>query len=192
MRGNKGKSEVFGSLILALAASGSAAPATDLCATLGACRKVESVRVQSPDGKEVQIPVNDTLPWVVQDNLLLVPGDWIIIKLVESGGELKPELVRAGTDAQAPEPVAGEIRFHVQPYKAGTLMMEVLSRRTDTLDYAAIMVTPKGPARTSVCSLMPGVTVVEMWQQPIRQFAFWSFRPTKEPGCKTLDFPKKK
>ncbi len=152
---------------------------------------VETVNVQSSDGKEVQVPVNENLPWVVQDNLLLVPGDWIIIKLIDHDGELRPELVRAGTDSTLPEPAAGEIRFHVQPYKSGTLIMEVLSRRTETLDYAAVMVTPKGPQRTSVCSLMPGIVVFESWQNPIRQFAFWSFRPTSEPGCKELDFPTK-
>ncbi|HEX4693342.1 hypothetical protein [Sphingomonas sp.] len=183
---------MLGPVSLALAFLLQAAPPTDPCATPSACRKVDSVRVQNPDGKQVELPVNATLPWVTRDNLLLLPGDWIVIKLIDRDGDLMPQLVRAGTGGDAPKPGDGEIRIVVHAYEAGNLIMEVLSRRTETLDYAAAMVTPKGPERTSVCSLNPGVTVFESWHQPIRQLALWSFRPTTEPGCKTLDFPKKK
>ena len=72
--------------------------------------------------------------------------------------------------------------------------MSVQSRRTDTLDYSAVIVSPGGkgrPQRTSVCSLMPGITVFESWTQPIQQIALTGFRPTNEPGCKTIDLKKK-
>lgn len=181
---------MLGWLLLALAMPQSAD--TDPCTVADACRKIETVRVQSPDGKETALPVNQTLPWVVQDNLLLVPGDWIVIRLIERDGALVPQLIRAGNSGQAPDPGDGEIRIRIMPFNKGNLMMEVLSKRSETLDYAALIVTVgRGAERTSVCSLHPNIPVFEAWQQPIRQIALWSFRPTTDPGCKTLDLKKK-
>lgn len=180
---------MLGWLLLALAAQ--AQPAGDPCTTAGACRQVGNVRVQAPDGKETLLPVNQPLPWVVQDNLLLVPGDWIIIRLIDRDGALVPQLVKAGNMGDAPEPADGEIRVIVHAFEKGNLIMEVLNRRAETLDYAALVVVGTDKAqRTSVCSLFPGRPVFEAWQWPIRQIALWSFRPTTEPGCKTITFPK--
>lgn len=181
---------MLGWLLLAMAVPQAAEP--DPCVKPEACRKVGSIMVRGAGGKPFALAIDQTLPWVTRDNLLLLPGDWIIITLADRGGALVPQLVRAGSDAKPPEPAPGEIRVHIPLYNGGPMIMSVLSRRTDTLDYAAAIVTPKGPERTSVCSLQPGITVYESWDQAIRQFALWSFRPTTEPGCKTLDFPKKK
>jgi hypothetical protein len=178
---------MIGWLLLALAAS-QQTPSADPCAAPAACRRVDTVRIQSPDGKETELPINQNLPWVVQDNLLLVPGDWIVIRLVERDGKLLPQLVRAGNTGDAPAPADGEIRVRVMPFNKGNLIMEVLSRRPETLDYAAIVVLGANkPQRTSVCSLQPGIPVFESWQWPIRQIALFGFRPTSEPGCKTID-----
>jgi hypothetical protein len=177
---------MIGWLLMALAAP--AVGSADPCASVGSCRLVGKVRIEGADGKETLLPVNQTLPWVVQDNLLLVPGDWIIIRLVEHDGALMPQLVKAGDSGEAPEPAKGEIRVKLHAFDQGNLVMQVLSRRPETLDYAALAVVGLDkPQRTSVCSLHPGITAYESWRWPIRQMALWGFRPTTEPGCKTID-----
>lgn len=176
-------------LMLVLAALGD--PNVDPCANDGACRNVENVRIEYPGGKEALVPVNQRLPWVIQDNLLLVPGDWIIVRLAERDGALVPELVKAGTSEPIAEPADGEIRVKVHAFSGGNLIMEILSRRQAALDYAALVVVGENDARrTSVCSLEPGITVLESWQWPIRQIALWGFRHTDELGCKTIDLTK--
>ena len=184
---------MIGWILLALA--GSAQQSQDPCAEAAACRLVGSMRVENAAGESTAVAVNQKLPWVVQDNLLLVPGDWIIVQLVDRDGALVPMLVSAGSSGEAPQPQNGEIRFKVHSFDKGGLIMEGLSRRPEALDYAALVVVGKdNPQRSSVCSLLPGKTVFESWQWPIRQIALWSFRPTTEIGCKTLDLtvPSKK
>ncbi|MBO9714976.1 hypothetical protein [Sphingomonas sp.] len=164
----------------------------DPCAVASACRHVDTLRIESADGTAQTIRLDQTLPWVTQGNVLLNPGDSVTIVLDEQGGELVPRLVRAGDASRNTKPAGGEIRFGLGTFRKGSLLLTVESSRTDTLDYAALMVTTtRGPERTSVCSLMPGIAVFENWQAPIYQLALWSFRPTAEPGCKTLQFPKK-
>ena len=166
--------------------------ASDPCAIPQACRLIDKVRIENPDGKEVLLEAGQALPWVTQGNLLPVPGDWIVVRLVQKDGTLLPELVRAGHGSDAPEPAEGEIRFIIHDYESAAIKVEVLSRRNEPLDYAALMVTPSGPQRTSVCTLLPGVRSIEIWQQPIRQFAFWNFRSANGHSCKVMDFPKSK
>lgn len=181
---------MIGWLLMALAAPTQSSE--DPCAKVDGCRQVGNVRIESTEGKETLLPINQLLPWVVQDNLLLVPGDWIIIRLVDHDGALIPQLVKAGDSGEAPEPANGEIRVKVHAFNNGNLTMEVLSRRPETLDYAALAVVGiDKPQRTSVCSLTPGRTVYESWRWPIRQIALWGFRRTSDPGCKTIDLKKK-
>jgi len=166
------------------------------CAKAGTpCRHVDTIRMETPDGKEAVVSVNMDLPWIAEGNLLLSPGDSITVRLAKNSDGWTPELVRAGAASASTAPGDGEIRVTVLPYKNGQLMMEVISRRPETLDYSAVMVIPTAtggtPQATSVCSLQPGITVFEMWQQPIQQLALFDFRPTTEPGCKTVKLPQK-
>lgn len=184
---------MIGWFLLTLAAAGQSAPQNP-CAQPDACRRVESVRIETPAGKEITIPVNQTLPWIAEDNLLLFPGDSVTVRLIDRDGALVPQLVRGGAASATTTPGEGEIRVTVMPYNKGNLIMSVQSRRSDTLDYAAIIVSPGAkprPQPTSVCSLMPGITVFESWTQPIQQIALTGFRPTTEPGCKTIDLKRK-
>jgi hypothetical protein len=101
---------------------------------------------------------------------------------------LKPQLVQAGHDVDAREPADGEVRVKLHEFNNGTLTMEALSRRRETLDFAALVVGGRDkPQRTSVCSLHPGITSYESWRWPIHQIALSGFRPTSKPSCKTLD-----
>lgn len=185
---------MLGWMLLALAASPQEL-VKDPCTKPGTCHHVDSIRIETPDGQEVVMPVNMDLPWIADGNLLLSPGDSITIRLVKNGDAWTPEMVRNGAASASTAPGEGEIRVTVQPYKKGQVTMEVLSRLPETLDYSAVMVipTPTGgnPQATSVCSLRPGIPVYEMWQQPIQQFALFDFRPTKDPGCKTVKLPPK-
>ena len=66
--------------------------------------------------------------------------------------------------------------------------LTVLSNYPEALEYAALKVNPQtGPDRTSVCTLMPGVTVFENWQEPIYQLALWTFRPTSGYSCSVIE-----
>lgn len=177
-------------LTMALALLLTGAQASDPCAAPEACRRVDTITIDRPGSGTRAIAVNDTLPWVVQDNILLLPGESVTVALDRRGDALVPRLVRGAAGEGAPAPGAGEIRFTLGRGPTGGTLLRVESRYRETIDYAALMVLePGGPRRTSVCSLQSGVAANELWSDPIRQLAIWSFRPTREPGCKTISFP---
>ena len=156
-----------------------------------ACRRVGSIRLESPSGQSHRIEVNARLPWVVQDNVVLTPGESVTIRLERSGADLLPRLVRGGAGEAAPQPAENEVRFALSPVRRGAVTLTVLSRFPETLDYAALLnVYGRGPERTSVCVLMPGITVFEQLSVPIAQMAIFSFRPTSEPGCRIVALPR--
>ncbi|WP_375397037.1 hypothetical protein [uncultured Sphingomonas sp.] len=167
------------------------ADAADPCAVPGACRRIETVRIETPSGTVLAVPVDKTLPWIAQDNLMLFPGDSATVRLVERNGGLFPELVRSGAASAATPPADGQVRVTVAPYALGKLTMTVESRWSVPLDYGALIVIPlpgkTRAERTSVCTLLPGKTNYELWNRPILQLALSSFRPTTQPGCKTID-----
>jgi hypothetical protein len=177
--------------LLALAAQGQG---DNPCAGAGAeaaCRQVDSIRLESASGQSQTIGVNTRLPWVVQDNVLLTPGESVTIRLERRGADLVPHLVRGAAGEGAPEPGENEVRFILSDVLGGNVTLTVLSRFTEVLDYAALInVYGRGPERTSVCALMPGVTVFEQWSVPIGQMALWSFRPTSQPTCRIVALPR--
>lgn len=160
-------------------------------APAGACRHVGTLHLEPGRGDPVDLPVDQDLPWVTQDNVMLLPGESVTVQLQrDPAGALVPRLVRGASGDGAPAPEAGQVRLSLSPLAGGNITLSVLSRYPETLDYAALIVNhPDRPERTSVCSLMPGVLVMEQWQSPVRQLAVWSFRATTEPGCKTVSFP---
>jgi len=156
-----------------------------------ACRRVDSIRLESRSGRSQTVEVNARLPWVVQDNVLLTPGESVTIRLERRGADLIPRLVRGGAGEAAPQPGAHEVRLVLSDVRGGSVTLTVLSRFPETLDYAALInVYGRGPERTSVCALMPGISVFEQWSVPIAQMAIWSFRPTSEPGCRIVTLPR--
>jgi hypothetical protein len=156
-----------------------------------ACRQVDSIRLESASGDTRVVEVNDRLPWVVQDNILLTPGESVTIRLDRRGADLVPKLVRGGAEDTAPQPGENEVRFSLSRVRGGSVTLNVVSRFPETLDYAALInVHDRGPERTSVCALMPGIAVFEQWSVPITQMAMWSFRPTSEPGCRIVTLPR--
>lgn len=165
------------------------APAPDPCAEESACRYITEYRLEGPEGQALVLPAGVNIPWVANGNLLLTPGEAAVVRLVEADGVLEPELVRAGDPARANELAAGEIRFEFSDYSRGNVELTIVSAYSSPLEYAAIAVSANaGPERTSVCTLLPGVMVVEHWQsQPIFQLALWSFRPTEDYSCRVID-----
>jgi hypothetical protein len=156
-----------------------------------ACRQVDSFRLESASGQSQTVEVNARLPWVVQDNVLLMPGESVTIRLVRSGADLVPRLVAGGVGDAAPQPGENEVRLALSDVRNGNVTLTVLSRFPETVDYAAIInVYGRGPERTSVCALMPGIAVFEQWSVPIAQMAISSFRPTSEPGCRIVTLPR--
>jgi hypothetical protein len=180
-------------LPLLLCAAPAAAQDGDPCADKATvCRMLEKVRLEDPDGTVRYVPTAINLPYVVKGNLVLTPGESATVSLVKSGDEYRPQLVRYGPASVSTPPGPGEIRFTMSPSKRGKVTMTIESRFAEPLDYAALIATDPGTGmRTSVCTLKPGVAVIEVWEQPVYQFAAWHFIPSTEPGCKTLNWGQK-
>lgn len=181
------------STVAAICAAMLAAPAlaqdeTDPCAQAGFCRHIAEFVIEDPEGQQHRIPADMDLPWVVEGNVLLTPGEALVVALVEEEGALTPRLRRTGDSAREGALVEGEILFDFRAFDRGSVTLSVLSEYPETLEYAALMVDfGQGPSRTSVCRLMPGVIVQEIWQQPVVQLALWSFRPSEGYSCDVID-----
>ena len=187
---------VFGSLLLAAAVQAgdlagnlpAAEQTDDPCIQEDVCRTIDRLRFEGPDGTITEIDAGMTLPWVAQGNVLITPGESIIIQLVQDSGVLVPVLVSTGERADSAELADHQIRFSMSDVLGGQVRLIVESNYPGMVDYAALMVTiGKGPERTSVCTLLQGVSVFEQWQAPIYQMALWGFRESEDYGCKTID-----
>ena len=180
---------VVTALAAVIPASSVAQEAEDPCAREGACRHIAEYVLQGPDGTTARLPAGVDLPWVFQGNVIVTPGEAVVVELVEEDGTLTPHLRRTGEDARTTPMAEGEVRFDFAPVENGRVMVRAVSQYPEALEYAALMVDANvGPERTSVCTLMPGVTVFEAWQQPIYQLAFWSFRPATDGyTCSIID-----
>ncbi|WP_271078586.1 hypothetical protein [Aurantiacibacter sp. MUD61] len=162
--------------------------AADPCAEANACREISEFLIEGPDGQTHRIPADMTLPWVVDGNILITPGEALVVELVSMDGALVPELRRTGDEARLEELGPGEVLFEFGAFDRGAISLTVRSAYPETLEYAALIVDfGQGPSRTSVCRLMPGVTVREIWQQPVVQLALWSFRPADDYACDIID-----
>jgi len=158
------------------------------CAEAGACRVVSPLRVETPDGEVSTVDMGMNLPWVTLGNVLLAPGDAVLVALDEVDGVLIPRLLASGEVARAGELAEGQIRFDVSGIERGTITLGVESTFADPVEYAAVKVSlADGPNRTSVCTLMPGITVIEQWQEPIYQLALWGFRRAEGMACAEID-----
>jgi hypothetical protein len=156
-----------------------------------ACREIRSIRIEGPSGETRVVDANTRMPWVIQENVTLIPGESVTVRLERSGAGLVPTLVRGGAGDSAPEPRENEVRLSLSEIQRGQITMTVLSRYPEMLDYAALInVYGRGPERTSVCALMPGAPVIESWSVPIVQMAVWSFRPTTEAACRIVTLPR--
>jgi hypothetical protein len=177
------------SLLAALPAAAQE-PMTNPCDTGKVeCRRIETIRLQQPDGEEVLLEAHMDFPWVADGNIILTPGDSVTVRLVPDGDILSPVLVSFGPASASAPLKPGELRFTMAPSDHGKQMMTATSNYPGMIDYGALMaLAPGGPHRTSVCTLQPGIPVYEMWTDPIYQLALMHFVPTTEPGCKTLEW----
>ena len=173
---------------VAVNAQDDAAPLSESCSDSSACRVVPTLRVEKPDGEVSMVDMGMTLPWVTEGNVLLVPGDAVLIELVELDGVLIPRLVDVGEAVVDAEPGKGQILFVFSSIERGVVMLTVSSAFAEPVEYAAMKVSlADGPNRTSVCTLAPGVPVIEQWSEPIYQLALWGFRRAEGMACSEID-----
>jgi len=173
---------------LAVNAQDSAGVEPGPCADAGACRVVGPLRVETPDGDVTSVEMGMELPWVNLGNVLLAPGDAVLVTLDEVEGVLIPRLLATGEAALAGELAPGQVRLSFSPIERGKLTLTVWSAFADPVEYAALKVSlADGPNRTSVCTLMPGRTMIEQWSEPIYQLALWGFRRAEGMGCSEID-----
>lgn len=164
-------------------------PQTDPCAEASACRVVAPLRVESPDGEVTTVDMGMTLPWVTQGNVLLAPGDAVLVALDEVDGVLIPRLLTTGEAALAGELAPGQVRFDFSAIERGNVTLTVSSAFAEPIEYAALKVSlADGPNRTSVCTLMPGLMMIEQWPEPIYQLALWGFRRAGGMACTEIVF----
>jgi hypothetical protein len=157
-----------------------------------ACRHVATIRLEEPDGTERILNGNLDFPWVDGDNIILVPGDSVTVKLVPDGDTMQVVLVRFGPASATTKPGPGEVRFTLAPSSRGKQVMTAESNYPGMIDYGVLVARiPGGPERVSACTLQPGKPVVETWTGPIYQIALMHFLTTTEPGCKTLNWGQK-
>lgn len=162
--------------------------ADEACVAAGACRVLGDLAVEGPDGTTQTFAMGMVMPWLEQGNLMLAPGDTVILALDEVDGVLVPRLIAAGEASRDVELREGQIRFDLSRIQRGQLILSVLSFYPEPLDYGALKVSlGLGPERTSVCTLQPGLSVFEAWQEPIYQMALFGFRPASEAACHIID-----
>lgn len=160
----------------------------EACIAAGACRLVETLNVEAPDGQVTEIPLGLTIPWLTQGNIMLTPGEAVTISLTELEGYLVPTLISTGEASRDSELEEGQVRFDLSAFQRGRLVLSVLSQYPESLDYGALKVNiGSGPEQTSVCTLQPGLSVFETWEEPIYQMALFGFQLTDAPGCKVID-----
>ena len=173
---------------VAVNAQDDAAAQSDICSDSRACRVVPTLRVEKPDGEVSLVEMGMTLPWVTEGNVLLVPGDAVLIALAEVDGVLIPRLVDVGEAVVDGEPGKGQILFVFSSIERGVVTLTVSSGFADPIEYAAMKVSlADGPNRTSTCALMPGLTTIEQWSEPVYQLALWGFRRAQGAGCSEID-----
>lgn len=104
-------------------------------------------------------------------HIALEPGQTLLFRIVE-GKATDVRLVDADT-----APKDGEVRVSMSS-KGGTTMMDVLNKGPLAYNYRAYMlpaIDSETGQRTSVCTLMPGITAFEMWPYPIPAIAIGEF-----------------
>ncbi|MDQ0465988.1 hypothetical protein QO010_003781 [Caulobacter ginsengisoli] len=73
------------------------APKADPCAVAGACRHVGEFNLTLEPGQVDRVKVDDDIPWIDEDgDILLFPGEMLVIRLETVDGEVRPVMVRAG------------------------------------------------------------------------------------------------
>ena len=155
--------------------------ATDPCQAAGACREIGDVRLPGDEGQSQSVHVGQTLPWVVDNNVLLFPGETVVISLPQKQeGQLPMSLVATGEAAKTRNLQAGELRFNFEVGDSGMLLIAT-SAHPRWLHYMAVMVTPDGaPSKTSVCPIIAGKMAFESWPHGIVQLALTNFIPVGE------------
>ena len=159
----------------------------DACAIASDCRFRHAVRLTGPDGKVRTYPIQKRLPWIPEGNVMLFAGEAVIIRL-DAGpdGRLRPVLVQGGEGAVKAPLADGQIRMIYTQASDRSLTLLLDNRLKEWVHYDIIVVTPTGPGKSTVCTLLPGKLNIERWQDPIVQIAASNFRVVKraDAGCR--------
>lgn len=173
-------------IFLALLIAAASPADNDPCSDPAACRNVGPVTLKRPDGRSMTLPMKQgRVPWVPADNVMLFPGEAVVVRLEPEtrDGFLRPVLVRGGPTAKDGELEPGQVRLVFRQAPDAALVLTVTSAYDRPLHYDAVIVSAvRGPLKTSVCTLVPGVPVIERWEGPNYQVAATNFRVQAEPG----------
>jgi hypothetical protein len=177
--------EILAVLALQAAAPQSVASGGPECAVEGACRKVGTVTFKA-DGKTAVFRINRDLPWVTQGNVLLFPGEAVVVALDDVNGQLQPRLVASGAAVKGHALKPGELSFSFDIRPEGSIL-RTESAHPSAIHYGAMMVGPDNRSQpTSICPVRSGKFVLEHWPHPIVQLALSNFRAvdlSKGVGC---------
>lgn len=173
-------------LIAVLLLSGQTA-GPDPCADPANCRVVRDFELRAPDGRRVPVRTGERrTPWIVQDNVLLTPGESLTVRFERDGDVLRPRRVRTGAQSAAAAPAAGEVKLSFAQAADGALTLTAESRADTAVEYTAVLanMARQGPQTPPVCPLAAGATTVERWSAPIVSLTLASFRPSASGECR--------
>lgn len=178
-----------------LAAALAAAPPTGGCNEPLVCRHVTEFDLVDGDGQPLTVKVNADFDYVINNRLMLLPGEMVTIglteregqpplvsvlevaradsipfphigeKMMQEGGELPPDVQTALKERQAP---TKGVRLSFMQIKDGGMLLVVENATGRRLDYHAQMTLTDGRREpTSLCDLLPGLPSYENWPHPI-------------------------
>ena len=164
------------SILLLLVA---AAVASDPCAEASACRRVDFISTTDREGQPTRLPEPGLQPWIIENNLMLHPGEAVIVRLVEQGDGYVLTAPRTSG-----EPTAGEIRFSLASGQRSSTLLVIENRLPEWLDYMAVMNVGNRGMKTSVCSLLPMKFNLERWPHGMTELALSNFKKAETHSCK--------
>jgi len=179
---------MFAAAVLLLLSGQPAAPPVDPCAEAANCRVVRDFELRAPDGRRVPVRTGGRrTPWIVQDNLLLTPGDSLTVRFEDRGGGRAPVRVRTGVESARTAPAAGEVRFGFAQAADAALVLTAESRVGEALGYTAVLanLARPGPQTPPVCPLAANATTTERFNAPIVSLTLAGFRaaPAGATAC---------
>lgn len=170
---------------LMLLLSGQPAASVDPCVEAANCRVVRDFELRTPRGGRVPVRTGErNTPWIVQDNVLLTPGDSLTVRFERQGEGLVPRRVRAGRESARSEPRQGELRLSFAQARDAALVLTAESRLDEALSYTAILanMARPGPQQPPVCPLAANATTRERFNAPIVSLTLARFQPAR-PGA---------
>jgi hypothetical protein len=159
-------------------------PANGPCSVKGVCRYVDSLNIKLLNGQSVQQKVGAYVPWIAPTGeVVLFPGDAVVVRMEPKDAGLTPVLVEAGAFADRPL-AAEEVRFDFAQDDKGFTNLKTTNHLAKSMHFNSVINKGGGKVEpSSICALLPGVFSYENWQGPLIQIVLRQFSAVDRMGC---------